>query len=428
MRDLILTAIVFGSVPFILRNPFVGLLMWIWLGLMNPHRLTWGFAFDMPFAQIVAICTLVSILFNQKKLSPPPHDRVVFALVMFFVWLNVSPLFAFHPEDELALWLRAIKVQFMCLIALVVVGNRNQLHKLIWVLALSIGVFGIKGGIFTILTGGGHRVWGPAGSFIADNNQLALAVIMTIPLFNYLRLQSENKWIQRACATAMILSFIGALGSQSRGALLGLIAMGALLFLKSRHKGPILILLILAVPVVLVLMPESWMARMSTIQTYEQDASAMGRINTWIMAWNLAVDRFPIGGGFGTWALDVFQRYAPDPSVVLVAHSIYFHMLGDHGFVGLILFLAIFGFAWLNGSWVIRISSKTKNMEWARDLAAMCQVSLIGYLVGGAFLSLTYFDLPYYVVVSLILVRHQVAFKLDKDSQNIGRPAALGVT
>ena len=63
------------------------------------------------------------------------------------------------------------------------------------------------------------------------------------------------------------------------------------------------------------------MERMSTISTYDQDASAMGRINAWMMAWNLAVDRFPIGGGFAAWAPDVYQLYAPDPTRVLVAHS-----------------------------------------------------------------------------------------------------------
>lgn len=106
------------------------------------------------------------------------------------------------------------------------------------------------------------------------------------------------------------------------------------------------------------------------------------------------------------------MRYAPDPTQVLVAHSIYFQILGQHGFIGLALFLMVFGFTWLNFSWIVRSAKVMADMEWARDLAAMCQVSLVGYAVGGAFLNLTYFDLPYYIVVISIVLRRLVRLEL----------------
>lgn len=421
MRDLILTAFVFGSIPFILRNPYYGLLMWVWLGIMNPHRLTWGFAYSLPFAQVIAICTLVSMLVHTKKLYKFPNDRVAIILVIFLFWLGVSPLFSFHPENELIFWERAIKVQVMVLATLLIVGNRDQLHKMTWVLALSVGFFGIKGGLFTIATAGQFRVWGPAGSFIADNNHLALATIMTIPLFWYLQSHSKNKWVKRGCILAMLLCAASALGSQSRGALLALSAMGMFLWAKSRHKGLIGVIVLLAIPVVWMVMPESWVERMSTIRTYEQDGSAMGRINAWMMTWNLAMDRIPIGGGFAIYEPDVYLRYAPIPEVILVAHSIYFQILGEHGFMGLTLFLLIFGLSWLNGAWIVKNAKDKPGLEWARDLAAMCQVSLVGYAVGGAFLSLTYFDLPYYLVATLIILRSVV-----RQEMAVPKPLPVG--
>lgn len=423
MRDLVLTLIVFGSIPFILRNPFVGLLMWVWLGVMNPHKLTWGWAFDMPFAQIVAICTLLSILFNQSKVYKFPNDRVAIALIVFFLWLGVSPFFSFFPDREFALWLHPAKVIFMALVGLILVGTRDQLQKLIWILALSLGFFGIKGGIFTIATGGSYRVWGPPGGAIQDNNVLALALIMTVPLFRYLQLHADNLWVKRGSFVAMALCLVSAIGSQSRGAFLALAAMGLFLTIKSKQKGLIALLTLASIPVAWWLMPESWTARMSSIQTYEQDGSAMGRINAWWMAWNLAVDRFPIGGGFGITTADVFARYAPDPTNVLVAHSIYFHILGQHGFAGLFFYIMVFGLAWLNAGWVLRNTKQVKELTWARDLAAMCQVSLVGFAVGGAFLSLTYFDLPYYIVVILIVLRGLVMQQLPKKIPATSRVA-----
>jgi probable O-glycosylation ligase (exosortase A-associated) len=412
MRDLVLTTIIFGLIPFILRSPFIGMLAWVWLGIMNPHRFTWGWAYNLPFSQIVALCFFIALLLNRDKLHRFPANGATVVLVMFVAWLGMSPLFSFHPELEMQYWLRAFKIQLMVLLAFLVVGNRDQIHKLTWVLALSIGFYGIKGGLFTLATGGGNRVFGPAGSFIEDNNTLALAIIMAIPLFRYLQLQAENVWVRRGCIAAMGLCAVSALGSQSRGAFLALLAMGVFLWLKSRNKAFVSILLLVLAPLMVMFMPESWTERMSTIQTYDQDASAMGRINAWWMAWNLAVDRFPIGGGFAIYTRDVYQLYAPDPSIVLAAHSIYFQILGEHGFVGLFLFLMVFWLAWRYGSWVLCKVAGRGDLLWARDLASMAQVSLVGYAVGGAFLSLTYFDLPYYIVVLLVVLRVVVAREL----------------
>ena len=208
MRDLIIAAIVFGSIPFILRKPVIGLLMWVWLGVMNPHKLAWGWAFNMPFAQIVVIVTLLSMLFNSKQVSKFPQDRVAIVLLLFALWLGVSPWFSFHPEKEFTYWSHPAKVLFMAMIALLLVRTRSQLQTLVWVLTLSLGYFGIKGGVFTVLTGGAYRVWGPPGGAIQDNNILALALIMAVPLFRFLQIHAENLWARRACIMAMVLCTI----------------------------------------------------------------------------------------------------------------------------------------------------------------------------------------------------------------------------
>lgn len=414
MRDVILTLIVFGSIPFIFRQPFIGLLMWIWLGIMNPHRLTWGFAYSMPFAQIVAIALFVSLLVNARKLHKFHLDGVSISLILLSVWIGVSPWFSFHPESEMYYWQRAFKIQLMVLIAYFVVGDRDHFQKLIAVLALSVGYYGIKGGLFTIATAGSYRVWGPVGTFIEDNNTLALAVIMTIPLYWYLRTEVTNKWLKSACVAAMIVSAASALGSHSRGGFLALVAMAVFLWLKSDKKAWLGAAIVMAVPVVLIAMPEHWMERMSTISEYDQDASAMGRINAWWVAWNVAVDRFPIGAGFAMYEADVFARYAPEPDKVHAAHSIYFQILGEHGFFGLFLFLSAFTLAWFAGSDIIRIAKRDPSFGWAGNLASMAQVSLLGYAVGGAFLSLSYFDLPYYIAATLSILRARLRMPVQQ--------------
>ena len=134
----------------------------------------------------------------------------------------------------------------------------------------------------------------------------------------------------------------------------------------------------------------------------------MGRINAWGMAFNLAKDRPLVGGGFEVYVPSVFSRYAPDPTDLHAAHSIYFAALGEHGFIGLALFLGLGIASWRTASWIAQRAKGIAELRWAADLALMIQVAMVGYAVGGAFLSLLYYDVPYYLVAVLVLVRKQV--------------------
>jgi probable O-glycosylation ligase (exosortase A-associated) len=159
-------------------------------------------------------------------------------------------------------------------------------------------------------------------------------------------------------------------------------------------------------------MPDSWTNRMETIQTYEQDGSAMGRISAWKFAWHLALNRPIVGGGFEAFTPELFRIYAPTPDIVQGPHSIYFEVLGEHGFVGLALFLTLWYVAFRRAGRVVKLvdsrGTGAHDLQWARELCAMLQVSLVGYAVGGAFLGLAYFDLPYHILGLILVTGAQV--------------------
>ncbi len=159
-------------------------------------------------------------------------------------------------------------------------------------------------------------------------------------------------------------------------------------------------------------MPQEWYDRMHTIKDYKEDASALGRINAWWTAYYVAKDRIT-GGGFEMFRWPVFKQYAPEPGRVHDVHSIYFEMLGEHGFIGLFLFLAILGLTWLKCGSIIRKSKRNPHLYWARDLAAMIQVSLIAYMSGGAFLGLAYFDYFYHLVALTVVTAHLVGQQVE---------------
>jgi probable O-glycosylation ligase (exosortase A-associated) len=149
---------------------------------------------------------------------------------------------------------------------------------------------------------------------------------------------------------------------------------------------------------------------MGTMGTYKEDESAMGRFDAWGMAWQLAKDKFPFGGGFMVSTRQFFDIYAPMAQQNRAAHSIYFQILGEHGWAGLMLFMSVGLTAWFRAGQLIRTLRDQPEKQWAADLARMCQVSLVGFAAGGAFLSLAYFDMPYNVV-AMIMLTHTIAFK-----------------
>jgi probable O-glycosylation ligase (exosortase A-associated) len=410
MRDIFVATVVFGLLPFILKRPFWGILLMAWLGYMNPQRLCYSFMLGIPVVQIVAIVTLIGMLIS-KEAKRMVWSREIVVLLIFVAWMGITTTQAFYPGAALDQYIKIIKIQILTVMALLMLTSREKVHLFMWVIVLSLGFYGIKGGIFTIVHGGIYHVEGPAGTFIGGNNELALALVMTIPLMRYLQLQEKSRIIKLGLTAGMLLSAVSAIGSQSRGALIGLSLMGLIFWAKGRKKIMTGLFIVTAVVVVISIMPEAWYKRMDTINTYDSDASAMGRINAWWTAWNLASDRF-VGGGFEMWQIPVFARYAPNAEDVHDAHSIYFKVLGEHGFVGLSLFLCLLVMTWLKCSTIIRIAKKNPDQYWARDLAAMIQVSMVGYLSAGTFLGLCYFDYIYHLVALAVVVHFLV--KVEK--------------
>lgn len=431
LRNLLLVIVIFGAIPMILMRPHIGVLVWSWIGYMNPHRLAWGFAFNFPFAAIIGAVTLFGLLISNER-KKIPMTSVTIVLILFVIWMNVTTLFALDPEEATAHWEKVMKIQLMVFVTLILMWSRERLNALIWVIVISIGFYGVKGGIFTIMTGGQYKVLGPEGSFIAGNTEISLALIMILPLLRYLQQTSNNKWVGYGLLIAMALCALSIVGSYSRGAFLAGGAMGLFLLLKSRKKILIACVMIILIPAILAFMPDKWFSRMHTIETFKEDASAMGRINAWGFALNLAMDRPMTGGGYQTFTPDLFMRYAPEPKNFHDAHSIYFEVLGEHGFVGLILFLLLGALTWRSANWIRSRTKESHDYKWAYDLSSMIQVSLIGYALGGAFLGLAYFDLFYHLIAIVILTRiiveksEQVIHDERDDTASVNRPLETG--
>jgi len=424
-RDLAIFLIVFGGIPFILRQPAIGVMYWAWISLMNPHRQAWGPAYDFQFGMLIAVVTFIALVVSKEPKQMKGGGSAV-VLLIFVCWTCLTTIYALVPESAVGMLERTVKIQLFTFVALFVLYKREHVIWLIGVIVLSIGYYAVKGGVFTILTGGNFRVWGPAESFIADNNALALASVMTIPLWGYLFVIFRNRWQRMAIGLAIGLTAASALGSYSRGALLAIVAMSIFLWLKGRKKLMLGVAVAIAAVGLAAFMPSAWEERMRSIGEYQVDSSANGRLETWKMLFNLALDRPLIGGGFEPYRQWIVDTYNPSYGGVHAAHSIYFQVLGEQGFVGLGLFLLFWALVWRMCSQVARISKGKQDERWAYWLAQMIKVSLVAYFVGGTFLNLAYWDMPYFLFVA-IAVTHKILRQARSplaDNRSVDRSVA----
>ena len=403
MRDIVLTLIFLVPLVPALTRPWLGVLLWVWFSYMNPHRLCYGFAYWFPYAQISAIIIFISLFLSQEPIRWPITKETALNF-LFVIWMNITTLFAINQDLAWPEWSQVMKIQLMAFVTILAIRRREHLEMMIWVIVGSLGFYALKGSVFMVTGGTGH-VMGPPRSFIADNNDLAVAFVMALPLMRYLQTHSERRWVRLGLTVGMICTAIGVIGSYSRGGALALAAVLVMTWLKGRNRLAVGLFLVIAIPIGYHLLPARWFERMDTIQNYQQDKSALGRLNAWHFAMNVVKHRPITGGGFRVFTPNLFLIYAPNPIDYHEAHSIYFKILAEHGIPGLILFVSLGLVTWRTASQIRHRARELPQMQWAADLVSMVQVALIGYGVGGAFGNLCYFDLPYNMIGIVVICK-----------------------
>lgn len=429
MRDLFLVGVVAISVGFTLRFPFIGVLIWEWFALMNPHQEAFGFARSLPLNLIVAGSAVLSWVLSEEP-KKIPRNAMTMLFLVFLVWMTFNSFFSFNTTWSWPYWDRTWRIFALGFLMAATATNRVRIDAIIWVAAISLMFYGVKGGIFTLTTGGNYRVYGPDSTIISDNNQLALAVLMSMPLIEYLRSTTSSKLIKLILVACLVISAVAVLGSYSRGAYIAMAAIG-IFYLKQARRPLLYIAISIAVIIpALHFMPQSFFDRIDTLQSLKTDGSFQGRWVAWQVALMYATEHFPFGAGFYAPQLHaIFNYYFPNQEAH-AAHSIYFQVLGEHGFIGLGIYLAIILVA-IKYCWsIVRRTKKMKDL-WQHRLARAIQTSLLAFFVGGAALSMAYYDL--FVILALLLppiaallparTVAEVKWKVDETARTVLAPA-----
>src|SRR6266566_2784781 len=419
MRGLGFFLVFIASLPLIFISPFNGVLAWYVFSLGNFHTLIWGGPFaGLNYAYVIAILTCLSWFFSQTEKKQLPITPLVILTFLFSVWITFTSWFALSPsEDVWNKWIWVEKVFFMCFVGYALTTTRERLSQLIWAVVLTIGLWGVKGALWSILHGG-SSIHGPDGGMLADNNDFGLGLILILPLLFYQWHLATNRHLRRGLMLMGFLVTLAVFFTYSRGALVGVCAMGAVFWLRSRAKFATGLLIAALAVSIYSFAPDEWIKRMGSIETYQDDGSAMSRINLWKVSLRIAELHPVTGGGFKVtfWPTITNNMLRGTDLIRLekprAAHSIYFDVLSEHGWVGLFLFLVIFGYSWMNCRWLVRYSRDRPDLAWANLLGRMGQAVLVGYATAGAFASQAYLDEYWCIIFIFAAARRLVAKQL----------------
>jgi probable O-glycosylation ligase (exosortase A-associated) len=280
-------------------------------------------------------------------------------------------------------------------------------------------------------------------SFLGDGNDYSLSLCILLPLAMLLALQTQKKTARLFYWGVMGILLLAVIGTQSRGATLGLGAVFGYLWLQSSRKGAGLVAILGAIVIVLIYAPPVYFQRIGTITNYENESSAEGRIQAWKAGTRMAANNV-LGVGAGNFP-NSFPKYRSDDAPVrwMTAHSMYFLILGELGILGLLLlFKLIFGNVIENMRLRRELVKKATgppqsaapkvaaapNLELDRSVTLLkfMNASMFGFAVAGAFLSVAYYPHIFVLTGLMMSARSIVAARAGIDLLALQAPLRKG--
>ena len=441
MRDLIFALMLLVALPLGMARPFNAYLLWGWTAMLAPTTYFYGFMVGARVNLVCALLTLLLLALGRVPWRNYQNNAVTWLYVLFAIHATLAYWFAYgdNPNNDQYYEL-LLKGLLFAVVMPFFVRERVHFHAMLIVIALGLGVHGVLNGLKTVVSAGGHLMLGPQGTMLNDRNHLSVALALVLPLLFYLHSYTVNRLIRLGYLGAFCVLVLAILGGGSRGGFIAVSVVGAWWILTTRRKGLAVVLVMAAVMGFLAFAPENITNRMSTIEDMNDDQSFMGRVFAWRVSSAIALANPVFGGGFHAvqvqWIWDSFKA---DPGLLgflqlpvptfsaKAAHSIYFEVMGDLGFVGLGLFLLIL----LRALWSRQAIKRTTARlgapyRWASDMADMLMLAVLAYMVGGAAVSLGYYEVIYMVVMLMELLRlHVGRARADTVGQALPRKGAM---
>jgi probable O-glycosylation ligase (exosortase A-associated) len=409
----------------ILVEPFLGILAYYVLAFMRPQEVFWGLG-DTRLTALVAASTLVGafLFFVRKPDFTFIRTKQNFFLALFFAWLYLSTIYGDFAGPEPKWMSYYAKMFLIYFIALAVIDSEKGLMWVAWTIAFSIGHLGVWANEMYFLNGW-DRVHGPGevGATFFDENGFATILVMGIP-FQWYLMRNTRVWYLRLIMLALIpLNAHAVMTTFSRGGFLGLCITMAVITYREPNKRISAMMIIVGLLAFSLFAGQEYRARIGTIETYEEDASARSRFEAWDAGIKMATRNPFFGVGLKRFmpAYPYYSNTTPH-----VAHNTWVQIAAEVGFV------AVFAYGMvviLTFRALFRIQRRLKYLpDAARQkiapMVGMIEATLVGYFVCGFFLSMEDFEF-FYVLVALVQISERITVQRLREAEE---EAALAAT
>jgi len=436
VRSLYLTLVYLAFFAMGAVAPFALTLGYLWVDTFRPQDVSYAILNAFPLSLTIGAAALGSYVLLDRK-APPRLNATIVLTLLFAAWVTLTTAyFAVAPEAAWRKWDWAIKTILFSVFIQFVIRSRAQIEAFLQVYLFAVAANVMAAGIKTLLGGGGYgHTLGLSGTdysgMFSESSTLAAVSVMLLPLIYYLRTHTvifpRSRIVNLGYIGMAVIALAAAVGTFARTGLVGLIVVAAAIWLRSRQKLLLGIVGIAAAAAIAFLTSDAWNARIATIDDYNTESSALARILVW--QWTLEfVSHNPFGGGFESYLVNEITLPAPDGGMAQIHgkayHSIYFEVLGEHGWPGLAMFLSLIAVAMWSQHSVARLTKAIPELHWCRDLARSLEVALLSLLVCGAFIGIAFLPMLWYMFAISAALRQYVARAL-KNEQAVARQKSM---
>lgn len=414
MRDVLVTLIVLGALPYCFKRPLVGLLFFSVLAYMRLQDLAWGFARHQRWSFYVAIVTVAGYVAAREKYKPVLDVRT-WMMVALAVLVGLGLFFARGeaPVDPTR-YVEYVKIIFIAVFTTALVRTREHLRMIVWVIAMCFAFYGVKSGVAGIVKLGNVYIKRGPGGMLEDNNDFALALAMSVPLLVHLGTSERREILRKGVWLMIPLTMITVVLTRSRGGTVAMGVMAAVLIWRSRNRLLGISLGVLTIGAVVALAPTEYIERIKTIRNYQEEGSAASRIRAWMVAGRMIQDNPITGVGFRRFQMN-YLDYEPNPTPdqlsgdgTIVAHNSYLQIWAECGTPAFALYMGLL-FLSLFDIWRVRkLARRRYHSSWILSYCTMFEAVLATFMVGSVFLNRAHFDLIYHYV-AIVLVFGRVA-------------------
>lgn len=345
----------------------------VFIYFLYPETYIWGIK-EYRIVFLLNI-SLALFLFLNKEFVNPFQDKLSKYFFFFFVSVVLSAFAAKGSKDlSLDYAFLFFKVYLFWVLLRSCLCSEKNINFFYWVCLLSITLLSAWGIQQYIL--GNIRLEGFGGGQIVGSNQIAAAMVWAVPIAFFFTIKYKG-YLRLFCLACLIILLGGIVCTESRQAIVALVLCLPFYFKYVKYKSSFILGGILLTILATCFIPQEFYQRMETIQTYEEDASAQGRLEQWRGAYRMFLD-YPLLGVGGRNYYHLAHNYVSHPRVT---HNTYFQILSEEGFVGISIFLTLMVATLFRAKKLIKQSLAGEISQSIFYYAAIAQLSLIGLLV-----------------------------------------------